>query len=215
MGLNFGNQLFPSRTEFFKSFDYKDTLRGNGYIQFFGGCTYNGAGTLTYILNTERFDTCDQDKINNTSQYWTTIPAAATTTLNFDTPIGTTMQVFGNVSCEFILKTPNNQPFTLIRATLYKYDGGETSIIEIGETTWTTAITGTANNWKRFSLSADLTTKFKLIKGDVLRLKLTLRTTGAGTKRLYHDPNNRETITISTNDEKSALILNVPFKTEN
>lgn len=220
----FYNGMFIKRGEILANYDYRDLIRGSGYIEFFGGATLDNDDNVKYILNTERFDSLDFSS-SGAGTYHTAIPASSTNEImNFDAEVGATFEIKGKILMEIMLNAENNRTLTIV-ATLQKIRGvSTTDIIQIANYDYTIGITGTDHNEKRFCFAEDITTKHKFISGDTLRLKLDITTgsSNGGSYRVYHDPNNRDGITKKYNNptadgdpyqykQKSELKLNIPF----
>lgn len=221
MTLNFGNNLFPARNELIASYDYRDLIQGNAYVIFYGGIASNEVGTKSYILNTRAFASTRKNTSDPIAEKATFTGSAGTRLdLDFDTKVGTTQLLMGQVQVNLNFQVSNNAGTFHFKAILRKYNGiTETDLLEIIGETIDQGITGTEDNFYSQTLIGNIETPKKLIKGETLRLTIQLieeTAINGDTLSLWLDPISKVTkaATSTFSGYNTNLIVAIPFKTD-
>jgi hypothetical protein len=194
MTLNFGNQLFPPRGEFIASFNFQDVLQNNSYLIFHAGKSTNVDGNLINVLFSAVFDS---NSTVTKAAFSTTGSSEKIIDDDFDIVIDNTINLKGKVIVEITSsrkEITGNIINTFYVVKLRKWDGStETEIASAKTSTFPTTTSSEAT--ARHSLSMDISTKTKLIKGDTIRVTIEVWATNeddlTGEVGYYHDPTSR------------------------
>jgi len=144
--------------------------------------------------------------------------------IDFDLKVGVTMVLEGKAIIEFTTQDNEGESsasyYNIIK--LKKDDGTTETLIATGQGE-TYNMSGSANE-RRQSIILDITTKTKIVKGDIIRLSIETWVESDGdltTLQLFHDPTSRVTYSIdivsndgenSNSGKKSDLTIFLPFK---
>lgn len=182
MTLNFGQGLFPTRKDIIKSYDFINTIQGQGIISYKLGTAYNSATTEEKVLSIQSFESVTKTH----SASLTAINATYTKQIDhdYDIPVNTPTTLEGEASTDFSFKVDainvggatnitQTQAYFIIR--IRKYNGTTETEIGSGKTE-TLDVTrndagGTTSEEARNSLTITCTRTY-LAKGDILRVTI-------------------------------------------
>jgi len=144
--------------------------------------------------------------------------------IDFDLKVGVTMVLEGKAIIEFTTQDNEGENdasyYNIIK--LKKDDGTTETTLATGQ--GRTHNMANATNERRQSVILDITTKTKIVKGDIIRLSIETWVESDGdltTLNLFHDPTSRVTYSIdivsndgedSNSGKKSDLTIFLPFK---
>lgn len=178
MTLNFGATLFPSRSEYTKSFEFKDMSQGQGFVTFFGNVGLNDLGEEQQILTVNQQST-DKTLLSK-SEERIIIEEETFHTENLDLEIAITEIISGKAHSKVFWKASSHRttstPYAnFIKAkakiTLDRIRKGMTTEIgtAISEAYEETADDVDIEKNLNFIINCNET---PLAKGDILRVKL-------------------------------------------
>lgn len=192
------------------NFDYFEFATGTALTQLYIGDTYD-----TNIISDNAF---------YANIGVTTASGGQSIDKDFDLDIGKTLILEGTGTFSFEHAITNSTGGQLNNWTkdvvlkLIKYDGSsETTIVTKTVALLEVAISAGATNYRRYIAELDIP-ETKLVRGDILRLNITVSAMAANTTlRIAHDPKNRTDVapqgaTLTWNN--SEALLNIPLKVD-
>jgi len=223
MSLNFGQSLFPPAGELIKSYDYIDTLTGQGYITFYLANARDSSAIAINLLainnQTRGESTTTSYTATDETEVW-----IKSGDVDWDYEVNVPMNMKGKTYVPYVWNgvAPSSASKAYMIIKLRKYDGTTETDIGSSKTSEKTSLHGGGRNMTELG-EIDITSTVHFKKGDILRITVEVWTwcfnSGGGgsvTATYYHDPVSRVMLDADSATYNSgistAFKVQAPFK---